>query len=62
MSMLHNNLLTYYENIFAFKQFHNWDVSEIEALLPWEMEVVMSLITNLMEQRALEKKQRESNL
>lgn len=62
MAMLHNNLLTYYENIFAFKQYHQWDVSEIESLLPWEMEVVMSMITNLMEQRALERKQRESNL
>jgi hypothetical protein len=60
--MLHNNLLSYYENIFAFKQFHGWNIDEIESLLPWELDVVMSLITNLIEQRKLEQRQREANL
>ena len=49
MAMMHNSLLNYYESIFAFKQFHGWNTSEIENLIPWEMEVIVSLLGNYIE-------------
>jgi hypothetical protein len=61
MAMMHTSLVKYYESLFAFKQFHGWDISEIEALLPWEMDVMTSLITNHLETLELRRKQRETS-
>lgn len=57
MAMMHNSLIAYYERLFAFKQFHGWSVSEIEDLLPWEFEVMTSLLGNYLETMELKKKQ-----
>ena len=57
MSMLHNSLLNYYERIFALKQYHNWSIKEIEEMLPWELDVMMSLLNNFLEQQELQRKQ-----
>ena len=54
--MMHNNLLSYYERIFAFRQYHNWSISELENLMPWEMEVMMTLLTNYLEKLGQDKK------
>ena len=59
--MMHTNLVSYYERLFAFKTYHQWNVAEIEALLPWELDVMTSLINNLMEQRELARKQALAN-
>lgn len=59
--MMHTNLVAYYERVFAFKQYHQWDVSEIENLIPWEIDVMTSFINNLMEQRELARKQAAVN-
>ena len=58
--MMYTNLVAYYERIFAFKTFHSWNVSEIESLLPWEMDVMTSFINNLMEKRDLARKQAQN--
>ncbi len=57
MSMLHNSLLNYYERIFALKQYHNWSIKEIEEMIPWELDVMMSLLNNFLEQQELQRKQ-----
>ena len=57
MSMLHNSLLTYYERIFALKQYHNWSIKEIEEMIPWELDVMMTLLGNFLEQQELQRKQ-----
>jgi len=61
MAMMHNSLIAYYERLFAFKQFHGWNVSEIEDLLPWEFEVMTSLLGNYLETMELKKKQAMAN-
>jgi len=58
--MMHINLVAYYERLFAFKQYHQWNVSEIENLIPWEVDVMTTFINNLMEQRELAKKQAQN--
>jgi hypothetical protein len=55
--MLHNNLINYYERIFAFKQYHKWNISEIEDLLPWELDVMTSLLSNYLETMEMKRKQ-----
>ena len=59
--MMHTNLVAYYERLFAFKQYHNWNISEIEGLIPWEIDVMTSFINNLLEQKELAKKQAMAN-
>lgn len=55
--MLHNNLINYYERIFAFKQYHKWSLTEIENLLPWELDVMTSLLSNYLETMEMKRKQ-----
>jgi len=54
---MHTSLLNYYEKMFAFKQYHGWNVSEIEELIPWEFEVMASLLNNYLETVELKRKQ-----
>ena len=60
MAMLHNSLMNYYERIFAFRQYHNWTITEIEDLLPWELEVMTSLVSGYMETLELQRQQRQN--
>ena len=58
MAMMHTNLVNYYERLFAFKQYHGWSVTEINDLIPWEFDVMVSLLSNYLETLELKKKQR----
>tara|TARA_B100000427_G_C15253237_1_gene483145 strand:+ start:34 stop:234 length:201 start_codon:yes stop_codon:yes gene_type:complete len=60
MAMMHNNLVHYYERIFAFKQYHQWGTAEIEELIPWELDVMASLLSNFLENQELKKKQAQA--
>ena len=60
MAMMHNNLLNYYESIFAFKQYHGWSITEIETLLPWELEVMASLLGNYIETKKMKARQNQA--
>ena len=57
MAMMHDDLVSYYERIFAFKQYHQWNISEIEELIPWEFEVMTSLLSNYLESIEMQRKQ-----
>ena len=61
MAMMHTNLVHHYERIFAFKQYHHWNISEIEDLIPWEFEVMTSLLSNYLETVELQRKQARGN-
>lgn len=61
MAMLHANLLSYYEKLFAFKHYHGWNVAEIEDLIPWEFEVMSSLLKNYLDTVELRRKQAAAN-
>ena len=62
MAMMHNNLVQHYERIFAFKQYHNWTITEVEALIPWELDVMTSLLTNYLEQLEMQRKQAANDM
>ena len=54
------NIMIYYERIFAFKQYHKWEITDIEDLMPWEFDVMTSLLSNFIEQQELIKKQAQA--
>ena len=54
------NIMIYYERIFAFKQYHKWEIRDIEDLIPWEFDAMTSLLSNFIEQQELLKKQAQA--
>ena len=61
MAMMHTGLVQYYERIFAFKQYHNWSLSDIENLLPWELDVMTTLLSNYLETLELHRQQAKNS-
>ena len=57
MAMMHNNLVAHYEKVFALKQYHGWSVTEINDLLPWELDVMTSFLNNYLELQEMQRKQ-----
>lgn len=60
MAMMHTDLVQHYERIFAFKQYHGWTVTEIEDLMPWELDVMTSLLSNYLETLEMHRKQAQN--
>ena len=58
---MHNSLINYYEKLFAFKQYHGWNIEEIEDLLPWEFDVITSLLSGYLENLEQKRKQVDAN-
>ena len=59
--MMYNNLIAYYERVFAFKQYHGWSVTEIEELYPWELDVMTTFLNNYLELKEAQRKQVAAN-
>jgi len=57
MAMMHSNLIDYYTRVFAFRQHHGWNISEIEDLIPWEFDVMSSMLSSYLETVELHRKQ-----
>lgn len=53
--------MNYYERIFAFRQYHNWSLEDVENLMPWELDVMISLLSNYMEKLEMDRKQAAVN-
>lgn len=46
MGLSHDSLENYYQVNFAMMQHHNYSLTEIESLLPWERQVYIALLIN----------------
>ena len=55
--MAHESLESYYKTNFSLVQHHNWSLSEIENLLPWEREIYISLLKQYIEEENLKNQQ-----
>jgi subtilase family serine protease len=42
--MSYNNLGNYYSTIFSMRQHHNYTITEIEELFPFEREIYLNMI------------------
>ena len=60
MSMMHIDLLAYYEKVFALKQYHHWTLSELETMMPWELDVMVSFLNGYLETQELARKQAQN--
>ena len=56
MGMIHTGLLPYYEKVFALVQYHKWNISEIEEMYPWELEVYVTLLANYIDKIETDRK------
>ena len=56
MSLSHDNLYNYYKTNFGMMQHHNYSLSELEEMLPWEREIYVGMLMNFLEE---EKRKRE---
>lgn len=42
--LCHTNLVIYYQTIFALAQHHKYQISEIEALMPFERDIYLTML------------------
>ena len=55
--MYHDSLENYMENNFSLLQHHNWSLSDLENMIPWEKQTYIKMLQNLIEKRNLEYEQ-----
>ena len=55
--MYHDSLENYMENNFSLMQHHNWSLSDLENMIPWERQTYIKMLQNLIEKRNLEYEQ-----
>ena len=55
--MYHDSLENYMENNFSLLQHHNWSLSDLENMIPWEKQTYVKMLQNVIEKRNLEYEQ-----
>ena len=58
--MAHEDLASYYKMNFALMQHHNWSLSDIESMIPWEREVYVKYLIKFLEKQKLEAQQAQN--
>ena len=53
MSMAHTDLASYYKTNFALMQHHKYSLTELEDMIPWELEIYITLLQNYIEEENL---------
>ena len=59
MSLSHENLYNYYKTNFGMMQHHNYSLTELENMMPWEREIYVGLLMEYVkeENERIEKEQ-----
>jgi len=55
----HDNLSNYYKTNFALMQHHNYSLSELDSMMPWEREIYVGLLAEFL-QKEKERQEREN--
>ena len=50
MSLSHDNLYNYYKTNFGMMQHHNYSLTELENMIPWEREIYIGLLMNYLKE------------
>ena len=58
--LYHTSLDNYYETNFSLMQHHNWNLNEIEGMIPFEREIYVTYLKNYIEKKNLEAAQRQN--
>tara|TARA_B100001094_G_scaffold263820_1_gene265583 strand:- start:398 stop:583 length:186 start_codon:yes stop_codon:yes gene_type:complete len=59
--MYYETLSNFMETTFALVQHHNWSITEIENMIPWEKQTYVKMLQNFIEKRNLENEQAKQN-
>ena len=54
--MAHENLESYYKTNFALSHHHQYSLTELENMIPWEREIYVSLLQQYIEEENLKNK------
>ena len=58
----HDSVVNHYKTNFGMIQHHNWSLTELENMMPWEREIYVGmLVTHLEEEKAEYEKQERKN-
>ena len=52
--------MSYYERIFAFRQYHSWSLEDVESMMPWELDVMMTLLSNYIDKIEMDRRHAET--
>lgn len=55
--MYHTSLSSFMEENFALIQYHNWNLSDVENMIPWERETYLGFLKNYLDKKKLEYEQ-----
>lgn len=58
MGLSHENLMNYYKMNFALMQYHQYKLSDLEDMIPFEREVYVALLIQHLEEEKQKKEQR----
>jgi hypothetical protein len=50
MSLSHDTLMNHYQTNFAMMQHHNYSLSELDNMLPWERLIYATLLSNFIQE------------
>ena len=58
MTLSHNNLGSYLKTNFAMMQHHNYSLSDIENMIPWERDVYVAMLIDYIKEENEKRKNR----
>ncbi|MBT3872596.1 MAG: hypothetical protein HOF75_08230 [Flavobacteriaceae bacterium] len=58
MALSHNNLGSYLKTNFAMMQHHNYSLSDIENMIPWERDVYVAMLIDYIKEENEKRKNR----
>lgn len=58
--MGHDNLGNYFRTNFALMQFHKWNLTELETMVPWEKSIYVTLLQEHLKEEEIKMKQLEN--
>ena len=57
--MAHEDLVSYYKLNFALMQHHNYSLTELENMIPWERDVYVNLLIRYLREEERRQKQQD---
>ena len=60
ITLSHETLANYIQTNFGLIQHHNWSLTELDSMLPWEREIYVSLLVSHLEEEEMKAKQAQN--
>ena len=62
MALSHESVFNYYNTNFQLMQHHQYSLSELEDMIPWEREIYINLLLQFLEEEKERQKAREAKM